>query len=257
VAVVISEGVANKLWPGKDPIGKRMRSTTGYTPWVTVVGVARDSRQAQRFDLNEVSSGIAPLGLGPQYDAYFSYVQRPNPRLTVALRVPSDVATASRELKDAVLSIDPALPVFDLAMLDDRLAAQLAPSGLIAVLSSICAGVALFLAAFGLFAVLAHDVSKRVHEMGVRMALGAQRRDVLQLVLREGFALTAAGLLVGMVLGNEVSHTIKNFLFGVSPSDPAIYAGIAALLIVVALLACWIPAHRATRVDPIGSLRGE
>jgi predicted permease len=257
VAVVISEGVANKFWPGKDPIGKRMRSATGYTPWVTVVGVARDSRQAQRFDLNEVSSGIAPLGLGPQYDAYFSYLQRPNPRLTVALRVPSDVATASRELKDAVLSIDPALPVFDLAMLDDRLASQLAPSKLIAALSSACAGVALFLAAFGLFAVLAHDVSQRVHEMGVRMALGAQRRDVLQLVLREGLALTAAGLLVGMVLGNEVSHTIKNFLFGVSPADPAIYARIAALLMVVALLACWIPAHRATRVDPIASLRGE
>jgi putative ABC transport system permease protein len=257
VVAVISEGVANKLWPGKDPIGKRMRSPSGYTPWVTVVGVARDSRQAQRFDLNEVSSGIAPLGLGPQYDAYFSYPQRPNPRLTVALRVPSDVATASRQLKEAVLSLDPSLPVFDLAMLDERLASQVAPIRLIAVLSSAYAGVALFLAAFGLFAVLAHDVSQRVHEMGVRMALGAQRLDVLQLVLREGIALTAAGLLVGMALGSAVSNTIKDFLFGVSPSDPAIYAAVAALLIVLALLACWIPAHRATRVDPIASLRGE
>jgi len=254
---VISEGVANTLWPGKDPIGKRMRSASGYTTWVTVVGVARDSRQAQRFDLNEVSNGIAPTGLGPQYDAYFSYLQRPNARLTVALRVPSDVTTVSRELKDAVLSIDPALPVFDLAMLDDRLASQLAPCRLIAVLSSAYAGVALFLAAFGLFAVLAHDVSQRVHEMGVRMALGAQRRDVLWLVLREGIALTAAGLLVGLALGSEVSHMIKDFLFGVRSSDPAIYATIAALLTVVAVLACWIPAHRATRVDPIASLRGE
>jgi hypothetical protein len=254
---VISEGVANTLWPGKDPIGKRMRSASGYTTWVTMVGVARDSRQAQRFDLNEVSNGIAPTGLGPQYDAYFSYLQRPNARLTVALRVPSDVTTVSRELKDAVLSIDPALPVFDLAMLDDRLASQLAPCRLIAVLSSAYAGVALFLAAFGLFAVLAHDVSQRVHEMGVRMALGAQRRDVLWLVLREGIALTAAGLLVGLALGSEVSHMIKDFLFGVRPSDPAIYATIAALLTVVAVLACWIPAHRATRVDPIASLRGE
>jgi putative ABC transport system permease protein len=255
---VISEGIANKLWPAQDPIGKRMRSASGYTPWVTVVGVARDSRQAQRFDFNEVSNGIAqPLGLGPQYDVYFSYLQRPNPRLTVALRVPTDVASASRELKDAVLSIDPALPVFDLAMLDDRLASQLAPSRLIAVLSSAYAGVALFLAAFGLFAVLAHDVSQRMHEMGVRMALGAERRDVLRLVLREGIVLTAAGLLAGIALGSEVSNTIENFLFGVSPSDPVIYASIAALLTVVALLACWIPARRATRVDPIAILRGE
>jgi putative ABC transport system permease protein len=188
---------------------------------------------------------------------YFSYLQRPNARLTVALRVPSDVATASRELKAAVFSIDPAVPVFDLAMLDDRLASQLAPVRLIAILSSAYAGVALFLTAFGLFAILAHDVSQRVHEMGVRMALGAQRRDVLQLVLGKGIALTAAGLVVGMALSIGVSNTIEDFLFGVSPSDPAVYATVAALLLVIALLACWIPAHRATRVDPIASLRGE
>jgi putative ABC transport system permease protein len=234
-----------------------MRSASGYIPWVTVVGVARDSRQAQRFDLNEVSSGIAPTGLGPQYDAYFSYLQRPNTGITVALRVSADVATVIRESKDAVLSIDPALPIFDMAMLDDRLAAQLAPSRLVAAISSAYAAVALFLAAFGLFAVLAHDVSQRVHEMGVRMALGAQRRDVLGLVLREGIALTGAGLLVGVGLAAETSAMIEDFLFGVSPSDPAIYATISALLVVVALLASWIPARRATRLDPMAILRGE
>jgi putative ABC transport system permease protein len=254
---VISEGVANKLWPGKDPIGKRMRSTTSYTPWVTVVGVVRDSRQAQRFDLNEVTSGIPPSGIGPQYDVYFSILQRPNPRMTIALRVSSDVATVSRELKDAVLSIDPKLPVFDLAMLDDRLAAQLAPSRLVAAISSAYAGVALFLAAFGLFATLAHNVSQRMHEMALRMALGAQRRDVLTLVLREGMILTIAGLLLGVGLGLEASDMMKNFLFDVSSSDPAIYASISALLVIVALFACWIPARRATRIDPMAILRGE
>ncbi|HMF09376.1 MAG TPA: FtsX-like permease family protein, partial [Thermoanaerobaculia bacterium] len=157
----------------------------------------------------------------------------------------------------AVLSIDPALPVFDLAMLDDRLEAQLAPTQLVAALSSAYAAVALFLAAFGLFAALAHDVSQRVHEMGVRMALGAQRHDVLGLVLREGIALTGAGLLMGVGLGVGVSATIRDFLFGVSPSDPVIYLAISALLLVVALLACWIPARRATRLDPIAVLRGE
>ena len=254
---VVSESVAAKLWPGQDPIGKRMRSTGNYTPWVTVVGLARDARQAQRFDLTDASNGIAPGGLGPQYDAYFSFQQRPNPGVTVALRVAAGTATVSRELKAAVLSLDPELPVFDLAMLDDRLAEQLAPCRLIAILSSAYGGVALFLAAFGLFAVLAHDVSQRIHEMGVRMALGAQRRDVLQLVLRKGFGLTLAGLAAGVVAASAIARTMQDFLFGVSSSDPAIYLTIAALLAAVALFACWIPARRATRLDPMAILRGE
>ena len=214
-------------------------------------------RQAQRFDLNEANMGIAPGGIGPQYDAYFSYRQRPSTRVTVALRVASDIAMVSRELKDAVRSLDPALPVLDVAMLDDRLTTQLAPIRLVAVISSAYAGVALFLATFGLFAVLAHDVSQRVHEMGVRMALGAGRFDVVHLILRDGIMLTAAGLLLGIVLGVQVSNTIKDFLFGVNPSEPAIYVTIASLLVVVALFDCLIPARRATRVDPIAILRGE
>ena len=253
---VISESVANKLWPGQNPIGKRMRSESGFTPWVTVVGVARDACQSQRYDLNDASSGIAPGGLGPQYNVYFALPQRPNNSITVALRLSSEPAV-SRELKAAVLSIDPALPVFDLAMLDDRLAEEMAPFRLIAALSSAYAGVALFLAALGLFAVLAHDVSQRVHEMGVRMTLGAQRGDVSRLVMREGMALTAAGLFLGVLLGGAVSNTMKDFLFGVSPSDPVIYAAVAALLAGVALLACWIPARRATQLDPMVILRGQ
>lgn len=257
IVAVVSEGVANRLWPGKDPIGKRMRSASGFTAWVTVVGVARDARQAQRFDMNEVSSGIAPSGIGPQYNVYFSLLQRPSQLVTVALRVAGEVTTVSRELKKAVLSIDPALPIFDLAMLDDRLEAQLAPSRLVAAISTVCAGVALFLTAFGLFAVVAYDVSQRIHEMGVRMALGAQRVDVLRLVLREGLALTIAGLLCGVGLSLEGGNTLEAFLFGVTPFDPAIYATISAVLVAVALFACWIPARRATRLDPIAVLRGE
>jgi ABC-type antimicrobial peptide transport system permease subunit len=191
---------------------------------------------------------------------YFSMLQRPSQLVTVALRIAGDVnsvSTVSRELKKAVLSIDPALPIFDLAMLDDRLEAQLAPSRLVAAISTVCAGVALFLTAFGLFAVVAYDVSQRVHEMGVRMALGAQRGDVLRLVLREGLALTIVGLLCGVGLSLEGGNTLEAFLFGVTPFDPAIYATISGVLVGVALFACWIPARRATRLDPIAVLRGE
>lgn len=254
---IVSEGVANTLWPGQDPIGKRMRSAGAFQQPVTVIGIARDACLAERFDLSDATNGIAPAGIGPQYDAYFSAQQYSNPQITVALRIASDPGAVATELKGAVRSIDPQLPVFDLAMLDDRMAAQLAPFRLIATLSSAYAAVALFLAALGLFAVLSHDVSQRVHEIGVRMALGAQPGDVVRLILREGIALTAAGLLVGISLGVLVSNTMRQFLFGVSPSAPAIYAAIAAVLTAVALVACWFPARRATKFDPMRILRGE
>ena len=254
---VVSESVAQKLWPGQDPLGKRMRSTSGFMPWVTVVGVARDARHAQRFDLNDASNGIAPGGLGPQYDAYFSFLQRPNPGVTVAVRVSSDPKSVAQELKAAVLSLDPAIPVFDLAMLDDRLADQVAPCRVVAVLGTVYGGVALFLAGFGLFAVLAHDVSQRFHEMGIRMALGAVPRSILALVLREGLALTAAGLLLGAASAAGVTRAMQNLLYGVSPLDSGVFAGVALLLAFVALLACWLPARRAMRLDPMAVLRRE
>ncbi|HTQ84731.1 MAG TPA: ABC transporter permease [Candidatus Solibacter sp.] len=254
---VISESVANRLWPGQDPIGKRMRSTSNFTPWVTVIGVARDTRHAQRFDLNDATVGIAPLGLGPQYDAYFPYVQRPNGAVTLALRVGRDAKSVAQELKATVLAIDPQLPVFDIAMLDDRLESQIDPLRTMAVLTGAYAAVALFLAAFGLFAVLAHDVSQRLHEMGIRMALGAQRRNVMALVLREGLLVTVAGLAAGVLFALTVTRAMKNLLFGVDSADPAVFLSIALLLVSVAVLACLIPARRAMRLDPMAVLRGE
>ena len=254
---VVSESVANKLWPGQDAIGKRMHSTGALIPWVTVIGIARDTRHAQRFDLNDATVDIAPGGLGPQYDAYFPYLQRPNAGVTLALRVTSDPKSVASELKQAVLSVDPQLPVFDIAMLDDRLESQIAPMRTMAALTGAYAAVALFLAAFGLFAVLAHDVSQRLHEMGIRMALGAQPRSVLALVLREGLLLTFAGLAAGVVLALGVSSAMKNLLFGVSSAEPGVFLSIAVLLVVVATLACWIPARRAMRLDPVEVLRGE
>ncbi|HUJ39426.1 MAG TPA: ABC transporter permease [Candidatus Acidoferrales bacterium] len=254
---VISESVARKLWPGQEALGKRMRSTSGYTPWVTVVGVARDAVHGQRFDLVDASNGISPLGLGPQYDVYFPYTQRPNPGVTVALRVSADPESVSRALKAAVLSLDPALPVFDLAMLDERLSAQVAPVATLAAICSIYAALAVFLAAFGLFAVLAHDVSQRFHEMGIRMALGALPRNVLALILREGLALTSAGLLLGTLSAAGLTQAMQNLLYGVSPLDSGVFAGLALLLACVASLACWLPARRAMRLDAMDVLRRE
>jgi putative ABC transport system permease protein len=254
---VISESVAKKLWPGQEALGKRMRSAVGAFPWVTVVGVARDAHHATRMDLTDAAAGIRPYGLGPQYDVYFPYLQRPNQGVTVAVRTLADTRSMSQELRAAVLSLDPALPIYDLALLDDRLAQQVAPVRTIAIVSAAYSVLALFLAGFGLFAVLAHDVSQRTHEIGIRMALGAAPLSVLALILREGLALTFAGLVVGLSGTLVITRPMRALLFGVSPAEPAVLVPIALLLIGVAILACWIPARRAMRLDPLEALRQE
>jgi putative ABC transport system permease protein len=252
---VVSESVATKLWPGQDPLGKRMRSAEGNFSWVTVIGVARDARHGQRMDLNDAAAGITPYGLKPQYDIYFPYMQRPNPGVTLAVRTHADLQSTSNALRSAVLSLDPTLPVYDLALLDARLAAQVAPVRTMAILSSAYALLAVFLAGFGLFAVLAHDVGQRTQEIGIRMALGALPRSVLFLVLREGLLLTLAGLAVGVAGAVLITRMMQALLFGVSPTEPIVFLVIAALLLVVAVLACWIPARRAMRLDPLQALR--
>jgi len=252
---VVSESVAKRLWPGQGALGKRMRSAEGNFPWVTVVGVARDAHHAQRMDLNDSAAGIRPNGLGPQYDVYFPYTQRPNPGLTLAVRTSADVASVSKALRAAVLSLDATLPVYDLALLDERLAAQVAPVRTMAFLSAAYAFLALFLAGFGLFAVLAHDVGQRTQEIGIRMALGALPRAILTLVLREGLLLTLLGLAGGIAGAVLITRAMQALLFGVSPTEPIVFGAIAGLLLVVALLACWIPARRAMRLDPMDALR--
>jgi putative ABC transport system permease protein len=254
---VISESVAKKLWPGQDALGKRMRSALGNFPWVTVVGIAKDARHAQRFDLTDAAAGIRPLGLGPQYDVYFPYTQRPNQGLTVGVRTSGDIHTMSQALRRAVLSLDPTLPVYDLALLDERLAKQVAPLRTMAVLSGGYALLALFLAGFGLFAVLAHNVSQRTREIGIRMALGAAPRSVLNLVLREGLTLTLIGLVAGFAGAVCITRTMQALLFGVSTTEPAVFGAMAALLLTVAACACWIPARRAMQLDPLDALRQE
>lgn len=252
---VVSDSVAKKLWPGQDALGKRMRSANGNFPWITVVGVARDAHHAQRMDLNDAAAGIRPNGLGPQYDVYFPYAQRPNQGMTVAVRTTADVGSVSKALRAAVLSLDPTLPVYDLALLDDRLAKQVTPIRTMAVLSAFYAFLALFLAGFGLFAVLAHDVRQRTQEIGIRMALGAAPQGIHSLILREGLLLTSIGIAAGAGGAILVARTMRALLFGVSPTEPAVFATIAVTLLIVATLACWIPARRAMRFDPMDALR--
>jgi putative ABC transport system permease protein len=255
LVAVVSESVAKKFWPGQNAIGKRLRNAEGNFPWITVVGVARDAHHGQRFDLTDAAAGILPNGLKPQYDTYFPYSQRANPGITLGIRTRADRAIVAQSLRDAVTSLDPELPVFDIAMLDDRLAAQMAPIQVISRVSGAYALIAMFLAAFGIFGVIAHDVSQRTHEIGIRMALGALPRSVLMLVLQEGIALTIAGLVLGSVAAILVVRMMQALLYGVGGAELAVFAAIAGTLLAVASLACWIPARRAMRLDPMSALR--
>jgi len=156
-----------------------------------------------------------------------------------------------------VLGMDPTLPVYDIALLDDRLATQDGASRALTAVTGAYAVLALFLASLGLFGVLAHLVSHRTQELGLRMALGAKRRDLLVMVLREGVTLTVAGLVCGLVGAAFLTRVMSSILFGVSTTDPSVYLGISFLLLTVTLAACYLPARRATRVDPMVALRYE
>jgi putative ABC transport system permease protein len=168
----------------------------------------------------------------------------------IAVRATSEPASVAQALKSVVLSIDPALPVYDIAMLQDRLADQEQASRALTTLTVSYASLALFLASLGLYGLLSQSVSRRTRELGIRMALGASHSDVLAMVVREGLVLTIAGILAGLLGALFLSRAITTILFGVQPSDPWVLVGTAALLLAVAAAACIIPARRATMHCP-------
>ncbi len=255
--VILSESAAKALWPNQDALGKQVHGEGIYSNPMTVIGIARDARHRQRLNLTDSAIGIPPAGLGPQFDGYFPYLQRPNPSVVVAARVSGAESSITREVKDTVLSLDSALPVYDVAMLDDRLSDQVSTSHALTMLTGAFAAVALFLAAFGLFGVLAQAAGQRTKEIGIRMTLGAAPRDVLRLILREGMLLTGLGLVTGFVFSFFVTQAMKSVLFGVNTTDASVICCIGILMAATAALACWLPARRAMLVEPLTALRND
>jgi putative ABC transport system permease protein len=257
LVAIVSESSAKAMWPEEDPLGKRFMPIGKDQSFITVIGVAADARLRQRLEMSDAAIGIPPGGLGPQLDVYIPYPQRANRAIVLALRVKGDLAFITNSIRSVVSGMDPTLPVYDIALLDDRLATQDGASRALTAVAGAYAVLALFLASLGLFGVLAHLVSHRTQELGLRMALGAKRRDLLVMVLREGVTLTVAGLLCGLVGAAFLTRVMSSILFGVSSTDPSVYLGISFLLVTVTLAACYLPARRATRVDPMVALRYE
>jgi predicted permease len=244
--VLINEAMAKTFWPNSDPIGQRLKLPVAGQPgmfaWNTIVGVVADVRTES---LAEASN--------PQF--YFSAYQRRPRGLAIFLRGRLDRSTIEAKLREGVQSIDPQLPVFGAQTLDHAVSESLAQRRLSINMLGLFALTALLLAAIGIYGVISYIVSERTHEFGIRLALGAERKNILQIVLRQGFRLAIAGAVIGLAGALIVSRFMASLLYGVPPADFLTFSGVALLFIGVALIACYLPALRATKVDPIVALR--
>jgi putative ABC transport system permease protein len=244
LAVVINESAANALWPGEDALGKRMKLARLDTAWAEVVGI-----------VGEVKHDGLHLDASPHL--YMSILQFPWPTLRIAVRSSLDAAAVAAAVRGVVQSLDPLQPVSDVKTMADVLTDANAGRQLSLVLFALFAVIALLLAGIGIYGVTAYSVSRRTCELGIRMALGAQRRDVSRLVIRQGMTPVLIGIVIGLSAAFFLTRWMASLLFRVSANDPLTFAGIALLLGAVALLACWLPARRATQVDPMIALRSQ
>ena len=244
--VIISESIAKRYFEGKDPIGRRLKWGTEQSndPWITIVGEVGDVKQ-QSLDIETMPHTYAPASAG----AFNT--------MNVAIRTIGDPNGTVNALQSTVWSMDRQLPVTELKTMEQVISKSTAPRRFNMILVLIFAGAALLLASVGLFGVMAYSVTQRTREIGVRMAMGAQRADILKMVMSWGLLLTAIGITLGTVGAFLVTRLLTDFLFGVKPTDAATFAGVVAVLGFVALLACYIPARRATKVDPMIALRSE
>ncbi|HEX2225234.1 MAG TPA: ABC transporter permease, partial [Thermoanaerobaculia bacterium] len=242
---IVSETMAREFWPGQEAIGKRFKPALppgSPEVLVTVVGIAADVRHGGRV--------WEARGLFPR-DVYLPLAQSPERQLTLWIRTEQDAATLGPELRKLVQSIDPNLPVFDLATMAERRFEEEAQFRFRAILVALFAVVALVLTSVGIYTVLSYAVSQRTREIGIRSALGAQHRDVLGLVISQGLVLFAVGAVIGLVGATFSRKLVSSLLYGITPNDPSTWALILAVLAAVTLVAIYIPARRALKVEPV------
>jgi len=245
--LVISEETARRFFPGADPIGKRIEfgwTRDGDRLAGEIVGVVGDVRQ------RSLSAELTP-------HAYVAFEQWPLDELTVVMRTRTDPATTLRAAHAVVESLDRDLPVYDAFTLESMVSRSLGQPKFYLLLLTVFAAVAVVLAAVGIYGVMAYSVQQRTREIGIRMALGASADRVVAMVVRRGLTLVVAGVALGTAGAYALTRMLRSLLFGVSARDPLTFAGVAVLLGVVALLASWIPARRAARVDPLAAMRAE
>jgi putative ABC transport system permease protein len=244
--VIINSALARRYFPGEDPVGKRLKGGKPEEddPWEIIIGVVGDEKQ------EGLSAEVKP-------EIYQSYLQSPENNMAIVVRTTTDPKSIVGAIREEIRGIDRNLPLYDIKTMNEVVYESLARERFITMLLIIFAFLALALAAIGIYGVIAYSVAQRTHEMGIRMALGASRNSVLKLVVWQGMKLALGGVTVGLLASFALTRLMASLLFDVSASDPATFTLVAVLLAIVALVACFVPARRATKVDPMVALRYE
>lgn len=242
---IIDETTARRFWPDRNAIGRRLGLGRYWNvPWLTVVGIVKDIKQ-DGLDINGVPH------------VYTSLYQDRGRSLSLVLRTPLPPGLLDAQIRSAVQAVDPGLPVFNIRSMNDVMESSLAPRRFSAELVSVFAVMALLLSSVGIYGLLAYLVGQRSHEIGVRVALGAQRGGILKLILGQGGLLAGAGICIGLIMAAVLAPMIASLLYGIRALDVTVFLAVPLILFVVSLVASYIPARRATEISPIVALRGE
>jgi putative ABC transport system permease protein len=250
VVALVNDTLARQYWPNENPVGKRLMwgrlNPASKTPpkWITVVGVVHDTK-------------LYGLANPARLEVYDPLRQDVNNDMDLIVQSRLDPSTLTSEIRSAIGAIDKDQPIFAIATMNKLVGDDVSAPRLTLVLLGLFGGLAMVLAAIGIYGVISYSVGQRTREIGVRMALGAQPREVLCLVLGQGGRIALIGIAIGIVAAFGLTRLMSSLLFSVSASDPATFAAAAILLALVAIIACYIPARRAMRVDPMVALRYE
>jgi putative ABC transport system permease protein len=248
---IVNRSLARLYWPDENPIGRRLivgtpeeRAYYGGPIWRQIVGIAGDVKH------ENLRAEATP-------EIYVPHLQSPTPRMSLVVRGRSDPSSMAALTGSAVQSMDPEQPLYNVRNMGERVAQSVSTQRMNAFLLAVFATIALCLAAVGIYGVVSYTVTQRTHEIGIRMALGAQPRDVLRLVIKYGMRVTLIGVGIGMIAAVVLTRFISSLIFGISPADPLTFLGVAALLGATAFLACYVPVRRAVRIDLLKTLRSD
>jgi putative ABC transport system permease protein len=240
--VIINQALARKYWPNENPVGRRIRITQRAYEWSEIVGVVGDMREVG------LDKPAKPMLFAP-------YQRAPRPVMGLFVQTAAPPERMLPIIQRAVWSVDPTQPIFNVNRMKQLVTDSMSVQRLTLLISSVLAALAAALTAVGIYGVVGYAASQRTQEIGLRMALGAGRRNVFWLVVKQGMTPAAFGLIGGLAGALGATRLLAGQLYGVRPADPLTYAVVALLLTVIALIACYIPARRATNVDPMAALR--